>query len=79
MSSEQEEFTGGICWPCVCCNKCGRMTDKFKCPACQAELEPGSAVCSVCGAPAPPPPGSSAQSGFSAPTAPPPPPVKGTR
>ena len=49
--SALDEQIGGICWPCTCCNRCGRMTDKFKCPICQTELEKTATVCPNCGAP----------------------------
>lgn len=61
---------GGICWPCTCCNRCGRMTDKFKCPVCQTELERTAVTCPECGAPVLPPPGS-AGGGLAQPSAPP--------
>lgn len=74
----EEDFRGGLCWPCTCCNKCGRMTDKFKCPVCQAELEPTATVCPRCGAPVLPKPGQAGGvSSIAEPVAPKPPSAMG--
>ena len=65
-----EEFSGAhFCWPCTCCNRCGRMTDKFKCPVCQTELEKDATVCPKCGSPVMPKPGQGG-AGLAAPKAP---------
>ena len=72
MAQEQEEekFTGGICWPCTLCNRCGRLTDKFKCPVCQTELDPSATVCPSCGAPVMPKPGQAGGHALAQPVAP---------
>ncbi|MGI6033227.1 MAG: zinc-ribbon domain-containing protein [Coriobacteriales bacterium] len=67
---EREDFAGGICWPCTMCNKCGRLSDKFKCPVCQTELDPDATVCPNCGAPVLPKPGQAAGASIAQPKAP---------